>query len=72
VVVSLIGIIAVSFGLAYLLQWLGAQFHLPLDEVGWLAYLSVSGATLVSSLSIIAPAPPIAISMMVAASGCGY
>ena len=68
VVVSLIGVIAVSFGLAYLLQWLGAQFHLPLDEVGWLAYLSVFGATLVSSLTIIVPAPPIAISMMVAAA----
>ena len=32
-VISLIGLIGLSFGLAYLLQDLGARFHLPLYEL---------------------------------------
>jgi len=66
--ISLIILIGLSFGLVWSLQKLGILFHLPLDKFAWLAYLSVFGATLVSSLTIIAPAPPIAILMMIAAA----
>ena len=64
----LIGLVALSFGVAYLLQDLGARLHIPLGELAWLAYLSVFGTTLLSSLTIIAPAPPLAIPMMIAAA----
>jgi len=64
----LIGFIAISFGLTYLLRDIGTLLYLPLDELAWLAYLSIFGATLVCNLTIIAPTPPITISMMIAAS----
>ena len=66
-VISLSSLIALSFGLAYLLQNLGACFHLPLDELAWLAYLSVFGTTLVCNLTVIAPVP-IATAIMIAAA----
>jgi len=67
-VILLAGFIALSVGVAYLLQDLGARLNLPLDEFAWLAYLSVFGTTLICNLTVIAPAPPIAVSMMIAAA----
>ena len=61
----LIGFIALSFGVAYLLQDLGARFNLPLDELAWLAYLSVFGTTLVCNSTIIVPVP-VATAIMIA------
>ena len=63
----LIGLIGLSFGLAYLLKDLGARLRLPLDELAWLAYLSVFGTTLVCNLTIIAPVP-VATAIMIAAA----
>jgi len=64
-VISLIGLIGLSFGLAYLLQDLGARFHLPLYELAWLSYLSILGITLVCNFTIIAPVP-VATAIMIA------
>ena len=61
----LIGLIALSFGVAYLLQDLGARLHIPLDKLAWLAYLSVFGTTLVCNLTVIAPVP-VATAIMIA------
>ncbi len=63
----LIGLIALSFGVAYLLQDLGARLHIPLGELAWLAYLSVFGTTLVCNFTIIAPVP-VATAIMIAAA----
>jgi len=52
-VISLIGLVGLSFGLAYLLQDLEPRFHLPLDEFASLAYLSVFATTLVCNLPIL-------------------
>jgi hypothetical protein len=52
VTILIIGLVALSFGLASLLRRLAACFCLPLDESARLAYLSVSGITLASSLII--------------------
>ena len=66
-VISLIGLVGLSFGLAYLLQDLGARFQLPLYELAWLAYLSVFGTTLLCNFTIIAPVP-VATAIMIAAA----
>jgi len=65
--ISLIGLIGLSFGLAYLLQDLGLSRHLPLDEFAWLAYLSVFVGVLLCSLTIIVPVP-VGTSIMIAAA----
>jgi len=66
-VISLIGLIGLSFGLAYLLQDIGVRFHLPLYELAWLAYLSIFGTTLICNFTIIAPVP-VATAIMIAAA----
>ena len=65
--ISLIGLIGISFGLAYLLYDLGLRRYVPLDEFAWLAYLSVFATTLVCSLTIIVPVP-VGASVMIAAA----
>ena len=66
-VISLVSLIAISFGLAYLFQSLGERFPLPLDKFAWLAYLIVFGTTLLCNFTIIAPVP-LAASLMIAAA----
>jgi uncharacterized membrane protein YdjX (TVP38/TMEM64 family) len=61
------GFVILSFGLAYLLRNLMAEFHFPLYRFAWLAYLIVFGTSLVTSLTIIAPVP-FAASIMIAAA----
>jgi membrane protein YqaA with SNARE-associated domain len=62
-----LGLIALSFGLAYLMQRLIDQFSLPLFDFAWLAYLIVFATALVSNLTIIAPVA-FGISIMIAAA----
>jgi len=62
-----IGLIALSFGLAYLMQKLINQFSLPIYDFAWLAYLVVFVTALVSNLTIIAPVA-FGISIMLAAA----
>lgn len=66
-VISLIVLIGLSFGLAYLLEDAWLRFHLPLEEFAWLAYLTVFTTVLVCNLTIIAPVP-IGTSIMIAAA----
>lgn len=56
--VWLIGLVAFSFGLAYVLpeSWATLSGGL-LAEFGWLAYLSVFGVTLLCNLTLIVPVP---------------
>ena len=65
--VSLIVLVGLSFGLAYFLEGLRARLDLPLDELGWVAYLTVFMTTLVCNLTVIAPIP-IATAIMIAAA----
>ncbi len=51
-----------------MLQDLGARLHIPLDELAWLAYLSIFGATLVCNFTIVAPVPVATAIMIVAAT----
>jgi uncharacterized membrane protein YdjX (TVP38/TMEM64 family) len=60
-------LIAISFGIAYLFQKLLLPLKTTLDEFAWLAYLIVFAATLLSSLTIVAPVP-IAATLMIAAA----
>jgi len=52
-----VALVAVSFGLAYLLQSLLSPFQTELYRFAWLAYLVVFGITLLGSLTIVAPVP---------------
>lgn len=61
-----IGIMALTAGLVYLMWFLEAYFKLPLEGFAPLAYLVVFGATLLSSCTIIFPAPGVAIIMAAA------
>ncbi len=66
-VTALVVLVALSFGLAYLLGYVAEKFNLPLYDFAWLAYLIVFGTSLVVNLTIIAPVP-FAASLMVAAA----
>jgi len=66
-VILIASLIALSFGLVYMLQSLWAHFQLPPGKFTWLAYLTIFGVTLVCNLTIIAPVP-IATSLMIAAA----
>ncbi|MDP2916422.1 MAG: VTT domain-containing protein [Dehalococcoidia bacterium] len=65
--IAVVGLLGVSFGLAYLLQSLVARTHFPIYDYDWLTYLVVFGTSLLSNLTIIAPVP-FAVSIMVAAA----
>lgn len=59
--------LAISFFLAYVFQYLSARLHLPLDRFALLTYAIVFLAQLISNLTIVAPVP-IATSIMIAAA----
>lgn len=63
--IAILGLLIISFGLAYVLQNLVDRFNLPLYQFAWLAYLIVFGISLASNLTIIAPVP-FGVSIMVA------
>jgi membrane protein YqaA with SNARE-associated domain len=63
-VVILVGL---SFGFAYLIQYLMAYFNIPLDRFAYTAYLLVFGVTLLSNAAILVPVY-IHVSIMMAAA----
>jgi len=62
----IIGIAALTAGLVYLVWFLEGCLTLPLEEYAPLAYLVVFGVTLLSSCTIIFPAPGVAVVMAAA------
>jgi len=63
----LIGVTALTAGLVYLMWYAEARFRLPLNQFAWLAYLVVFTVTLLSSATIIFPAPGVVVLMAAAA-----
>ncbi|HEX75563.1 MAG TPA: VTT domain-containing protein [Dehalococcoidia bacterium] len=61
-----IGVVALTAGLVYFMWFLEAYFRLPLGRFAPLAYLVVFGVTLLSSSTIIFPAPGVAVIMAAA------
>lgn len=66
-VIAGVGLLAVSFAIAYLLRDLEHRFNLPLNEFDILTYAIVFVTSLISNMTIIAPVP-FAISIMIAAA----
>jgi uncharacterized membrane protein YdjX (TVP38/TMEM64 family) len=65
---ALFGLLALTFGLAYLSQTFKEEFESWLGDFAWLAYFIVFGTSLIGNLTIIAPVP-FAASIMIAAAG---
>jgi len=63
----LIGVAALTAGLVYIMWFTEARFRLPLNQFAWLAYLVVFTVTLLSSATIIFPAPGVVVLMAAAA-----
>jgi len=63
----LVGVGALTAGLVYLMWYAEARFRLPLNQFAWLAYLVVFVITLLSSATIVFPAPGVAVLMAAAA-----
>ncbi|MFC1967076.1 VTT domain-containing protein [Chloroflexota bacterium] len=57
--------IAISLGLSYLLQKFVFNLNFPVNQLAWLAYLTVFGLSVMANLSVIVPVP-IAVSVMIA------
>jgi uncharacterized membrane protein YdjX (TVP38/TMEM64 family) len=66
--IAILGLLVLTFGLAYLFQTFEEEFKSWLGEFGLLAYLIVFGSSLIGNLTIIAPVP-FAASIMIAAAG---
>ena len=66
-VVTILGLIGLSFGLAFLFQDAVTKLHLPLYGFAWLAYLTVFFSSLAVNLTIIVPVP-IGLSIMITAA----
>ncbi len=66
-VIAFLGLIALSFGFAALLQFLKSKLDIPLYEFALLAYASVFVASLLANMTIIAPVP-FAVAIMVGAA----
>ena len=62
----LIGMIALSAGIALLLANFQKYFNVELQNFGWIAYLAVFIANLLSSATILVPAPGVAITLAAA------
>lgn len=65
--VWLIGVGVLTAGLVYLMLYAEARFRLPLNQFAWLAYLVVFVISLLSSATIVFPAPGVAVLMAAAA-----
>ena len=65
--ITFLGILILSFGLAYLFQKLIAEFNFPLYDFAWLAYLIVFAISVIANLTVIVPVP-FAASIMIAAA----
>ena len=65
--IALVGLLALSFGFASLLQFLKTRLDIPLYDFALLAYASVFLSALLANMTIIAPVP-FAIAIMVGAA----
>jgi len=54
-VIYLVVLAGLSFGFAYLIQYLIAYFNIPIDKFAYTAYLLVFGVTLLSNMGIFVP-----------------
>jgi uncharacterized membrane protein YdjX (TVP38/TMEM64 family) len=63
----IVGLVVISFGIAYLFQHLLSPLRVTLDRFAWLAYLVVFATTLLGNLTILAPVP-VAAAIMIAAA----
>jgi len=66
-VLYLVILAGLSFGFAYLIQYLMAYFNIPIDKLAYTAYLLVFGVTLLSNMGIFVPVY-IHVSIMIAAA----
>jgi membrane protein YqaA with SNARE-associated domain len=64
----IVGIVALTAGLVYLIWFLESYLRIPMKQFAPLAYLIVFGATFLSSCTILFPAPGMAIVMAAAAT----
>ncbi|MDO8568869.1 MAG: VTT domain-containing protein [Dehalococcoidales bacterium] len=67
-VITIVGLIVLSFGFAFVLQRTIARFNLPLYDLAYLAYAVVFATTLIANLTIIAPVPLAVVVMITAAT----
>lgn len=65
-VAFIIGIIAVTVALIYLLYFIEDRFSVSMRQFAWLAYLLVFFVAVISSSTIVFPAPGMAVTMAVA------
>ena len=65
-ILFLVAMLAFSAGVAYLLTSFQATFNVSLREYGWIAYLVVFVANLLSSATILVPAPGVAFTLAAA------
>ncbi|RPJ63862.1 MAG: DedA family protein [Dehalococcoidia bacterium] len=65
-ILLLLGMIALSAGIAFLLSHFKEYFNVELRNFGWVAYLAVFLANLLSSATILVPAPGIAFTLAAA------
>lgn len=65
-IVLLLGMIALSAGIAYLLTHFQQYFNIELGNFGWVAYVTVFFANLLSSATILVPAPGVAFTLAAA------
>ncbi len=61
-----IGIIAVTIGLIYLLYFIQDHFSVSMRQYAWLAYLLVFIVSVISTSTIVFPAPGMAVTMAIA------
>jgi uncharacterized membrane protein YdjX (TVP38/TMEM64 family) len=64
---TFLGVLALSFGFAFLIQHLLSKASIPIYKFAWLAYLLVFVMSIVANLSVIVPVP-FGLSIMIAAA----
>ncbi|MCX6006365.1 MAG: hypothetical protein NTZ34_03775 [Chloroflexi bacterium] len=65
-ILLLLGMIALSAGIAFILTHFQQYFNVELRNFGWVAYLAVFLANLLSSATILIPAPGVAFTIAAA------
>jgi len=64
---SMVGFLGMTIGMTVLFSLMSEKFTFPIHDVGWVAYLVVFGSALVSSVTIMTPAP-VGLSLMLSAA----
>ncbi|MBN1375371.1 MAG: VTT domain-containing protein [Dehalococcoidia bacterium] len=62
----LLGMLALSAGIAFILTYFKEYFDIELRNFGWIAYVAVFIANILSSATILVPAPGVAITLAAA------